>query len=170
MGPQISIEEKPKPKKAILITSYVLLPVVFYIVTSLKAVNSLTPIIALLVIAALIMSRFFPKKSNTTTVALWVVFVLALVGSTGWFYSPFFFALYLAVIGLGFMYTPSVVIGFTGALIVIFAYSIGEINPLSDFFVLVSLVAVVPTTIVLKRFLLAEHDHKDREEQTDRIG
>jgi signal transduction histidine kinase len=153
--------ENKAPSKVKLVILYAALPIILHIFTSLPGLNNLTPIIALLVIAALLLMRFVPEKKSNVIPVLWVLLVLSLVGSTGWFYSPFFFALYLTAIGLGFIYTPSVAVAFTLALIAMFSYSIGEVNALSDFFVLVSLLSVIPITIILRKsFLLVQQQQK----------
>ena len=161
MSSQHLIKEKKTTHSQILVVMYVALPILLHIFTSLPGLNALTPLVALFAFAALFVLRFVPGEKSNVVPFLWTLLVLSLVGSTGWFYSPFFFALYLAAIGLGFIYTPSVAVGFTVALIVMFFYSIGEVNPLSDFLVLVSLLSVIPITIVLRKsFLLVQQQQK----------
>lgn len=160
MSPQTPKEKKSKRGFGPVVI-YTILPIVLYAFTSLPAINKLTPIIALVALAALIVVRFVPSKTASASVTLWVILVLSLVGATGWFYSPFFFALYLMAIGLGFLYTPGVAIGFTLALIVMFATSVGEVNPLNDFLTLASLLSVIPITIFLRKsFLLVQQEKK----------
>jgi signal transduction histidine kinase len=161
MSSKEPIEKLKEPSTYKIVALYVAMPILLHIFTSLPGINKLTPIIALLAIAALFILRFVPSKKANVVPILWVLLVLSLVGSTGWFYSPFFFALYLTAIGLGFIYTPSVAVGFTVALIAIFSYSIGEVDALSDFFILVSLLSVIPITIVLRKsFLLVQQQQK----------
>lgn len=148
---------------------YFFLPVLLFVFTSLPFLNRVTPIIALALLTFVISARFLPRLPGRPAGRLprrliiggWVGFVLALVGSSGWFFSPFFFALYLAAIGLGFIYTPLVAVGFTLGLIAIFASSIGEVSPTADFLTLLSLLSVIPITIVLRRmFLLVQQERK----------
>jgi len=141
---------------------YVMLPITVFILTSLPLINRLTPVLALVLLAFLLSTRFIPKKlPRSLLVALWAVFVLALVGSSGWFFSPFFFTLYLLAIALGFIYAPLVAVGFTLGLLVIFTSSIGEISPTADFLTLLSLLSVIPITIVLRKtFLVVQQERK----------
>lgn len=141
--------------------TYFLLPLVVFVFSSLPGVNRFMSVLALVAFGLLLILRFLPKVSAPWKVALWVLLVLALVGSTGWFYSPFFFALYLMGIGLGFLYTPITAVSFTLSLIILFAFSIGEVNPTYDFLTLLSLLSVIPVTIVLRRsFLLVQQAKK----------
>ncbi|TSC72127.1 MAG: Uncharacterized protein G01um101438_755 [Parcubacteria group bacterium Gr01-1014_38] len=140
---------------------YFLLPVAVFLVTSLPGVNRLTPFLALVLVGALLVLRFSARVGPTVTVLLWTLAVLSLVGSTGWFFSPFFFALYLLGIALGFVYTPGVAVAFTLALITLFAFSIGEVSPTYDFLTLLSLLSVIPITMGLRRsFLLVQQEKK----------
>lgn len=140
---------------------YFLLPVAVFAFTSLPGVNALTPLLALLLVAVLLAVRFFPRVSRNTRTILWTLLVLFLAGSTGWFFSPFFFALYLLGIGLGFLYTPAVAVSFTLALIVLFASSVGEVNATADFLTLLSLLSVIPVTLLLRQsFLLVQQEKK----------
>lgn len=141
--------------------AYFLLPLAVFAFTSLPGLNRITPVLALVVLAALLGLRFLPSVPRLVRGILWALLVLFLVGSTGWFFSPFFFALYLAGIGLGFLYTPSVAVAFTLALIVMFSTSIGEVNPTADFLTLLSLLSVIPITILLRKsFLLVQQEKK----------
>lgn len=154
--------QKRIPNQYKLVTLYAVLPIIMHIFTAISGLNKFTPFLALLAIAALFVLRFVPEKQSDIAPVLWVISVLSLVGATGWFYSPFFFALYLTAIGLGFIYTPSVAVGFTIAMITIFAaFSAGEVNATNDFLVLLSLLSVIPITIVLRKsFLLVQQRQK----------
>lgn len=155
-------EKTPKKRRLGLGVLYFFLPVGVFVFTSLPVVNRLTPILALVLVGLLFVLKFLPWKMNRTTVVLLgVLAVLALVGGSGWFFSPFFFLLYLAAVALGFVYTPSIAIAFTLGLIAIFASSIGEVSPAADFLTLLSLLAVIPIVIVLRRaFLLVQQERK----------
>lgn len=140
---------------------YFFLPLLIFVYTSIPYVNRFTPIVSLLLLVAVIGARFVKPLPRKVTVLLWVLFVLTLVGSSGWFFSPFFFALYLAAIALGFLYTPAVAIAFTVGLLVIFASSIGEVSPTADFLTLLSLLSVIPITMVLRKsYLLVQQEKK----------
>lgn len=143
------------------VLQYFLLPLGVFLLTSIPGVNTLTPFLVLLCIVALLAFRFIPSASRKLGTVTWVVLVLALVGSTGWFYSPFFFALYLTAIGLGFLFTPGVAVGFTLSLLLLFAFSVGDVNPTYDFLTLLSLLSVIPLTLALRRsFLLVQQERK----------
>lgn len=140
---------------------YFALPIAVYAFSSIPGVNRLTPFLALVAIALLVILRFLPSVPRMARVVLWTLLVLALVGSSGWFFSPFFFALYLLAIGLGFLYTPVTAVAFTLALLALFVGSIGEVNPTADFLTLLSLLSVIPITIVLRRsFLLVQQEKR----------
>lgn len=140
---------------------YFVLPMAVWVFTSLPGISRLTPFIALLLLAFVVTARWLPKLPRTVTVLSWVLLVLTLVGSSGWFFSPFFFTLYLGAIALGFIYTPLIAVTFTVSLLAIFAASIGEVSPTADFLTLVSLLSVIPITMVLRKsFLLVQQEKK----------
>lgn len=141
---------------------YFLLTLLVFVLTSLPGVNRLTPVLALALLSFLLLTRFLPKLPRGSVTLLWVMFVLLLVGSSGWFFSPFFFALYLAAIALGFMYGPVSTVGFTLGILALFLVSVGEVSPSADFMTLLSLLSVVPITIALRRsFLIVQQEKKD---------
>ncbi|MDP3685797.1 MAG: hypothetical protein Q8R32_03120 [bacterium] len=132
-----------------------------FLMTSIPGIKTLTPYLALALIGALLVLRFSHAVGPTTKVLLWTLVVLSLVGSTGWFFSPFFFALYLLGIALGFLYSVGVAVAFTLALLTMFASSIGEVSATHDFLTLLSLLSVIPITIGLRRsFLLVQQAKK----------
>lgn len=140
---------------------YFLLPIAVFSFTSIPGVSTLTPVLALVFVAALLALRFVPKASRSLHPVLWTLLVLALAGATGWFFSPFFFALYLIGIALGFLYTPGTAIAFTLSLLFLFAFSVGEVNPTADFLTLLSLLSVIPITIALRKsYLLVQQEKK----------
>ena len=140
---------------------YGLLPVAVFVVTSVPGVNRLTSVLALVLGGVLLALRFSSRGGPTLTVLLWTLVVLLLVGATGWFFSPFFFALYLLGIALGFVYTVGVAVAFTLALITLFAFSIGEVDPTYESLILLSLLSVIPITMGLRRsFLVVQQEKK----------
>lgn len=152
---------KKRGKRARRQLLYFFLPIALFLLTSLPGVGALTPFFAIGLVAALLAVHFVPHVTRAWRVALWILLVLSLVGSTGWFYSPFFFALYLSAVALGFIYTPSVAITFTIALIILFAFSVGEVNVTYDFLTLISLLSVIPLTLALRKsFLLVQQERK----------
>lgn len=80
-----------------------------------------------------------------------IVSVLSVVGATGWFFSPFFFTLYLVAIVLSFMFTPSVSLAFIVTLVFIFSFNIGEVDLTYDFLVVLSLLTTIPLSLYLRR-------------------
>lgn len=146
---------------ALLPLLYFILPVVVFLVTSLPGVNQLTPFLAIILVGALVVLRFSARVTPTVKILVWTLLVLSLVGSTGWFFSPFFFALYLLGIALGFLYSAEIAVAFTLALLTMFASAIGEVSATHDFLTLLSLLSVIPITIGLRRsFLLVQQAKK----------
>ncbi len=88
--------------------------------------------------------------------------ILLLVGGTGWFFSPFFFLLYLFPVYLGFLYAPTVAFGFLAALLIIFGVSVGDVDVSFDILILISLLLVIPLIIYLrKKYLILRQSNKD---------
>jgi glucan phosphoethanolaminetransferase (alkaline phosphatase superfamily) len=81
--------------------------------------------------------------------------VLYLVATSGWFFSPFFFLLYLASIGISFFYGQAAATIFTFTLVALFSLNIGEVDITYDFLVLLSLLSVLPLNIFLKKYFLS---------------
>lgn len=88
--------------------------------------------------------------------------VLYLVATSGWFFSPFFFLLYLASIGIAFFWGHIESTIFTFTLVVLFSLNVGEVDITYDFLVLLSLLSVLPLNTVLKKyFLTLKEEQKD---------
>lgn len=152
-----------RPYGTLLPLWYFLLPVGVFAASSLPGLNRILPFLALVLAGVLLALRFSARVRPTTKMLLWALVVLALVGSTGWFFSPFFFALYLLGIALGFLYSVEVAVAFTVALLTTFVFSgvVGEVSPTHDFLTLLSLLSVIPITIGLRRsFLLVQQAKK----------
>lgn len=99
---------------------------------------------------------------NKTFIVLLISSVLFLVGATGWFFSPFFFSLYLMSIVLAFILGPSASVGFIGALVTLFAFNIGEVDLAYDFLVVASLITSIPISFYLRReYLKLKEAQKD---------
>lgn len=77
--------------------------------------------------------------------------VLLVVAATGWFFSPFFFALYLLALVLAFEFESSVSIGFIATLAALFSMNVGEVDIAYDFLVILSLIAFIPLTFYLRK-------------------
>lgn len=147
------------------------LPLLVLMVTSLPGISGYTLHLALLVLLAsivlLFVKRVYPEGSRReglrlVKTALLVLLVLLLVGATGWFFSPFFFLLYLVPLYLGFLYTPLAALAFLSALLVIFASSVGEVDLAYDMMILLSLLLAIPLVIYLRRkYLILKQGSKD---------
>ena len=128
------------------------LPLLVLVWTSIPGPAQFTLHLALVVLLAAIGLTFVKKSSwQLLKTIVHSLLVLLLVGGTGWFLSPFFFLLYLLPIYLGFLYAPAVSFGFLAALIIIFAFSVGEVDVAFDIMTLISLLLVVPLVIYLRR-------------------
>lgn len=87
---------------------------------------------------------------------------LFLVGVTGWFFSPFFFTLYLMTILLSFLFSLSVSFAFVGTLIALFSVNIGEVDLAYDFLIVLSLLTTIPLSWYLRReYLKLKQVRKD---------
>lgn len=111
-------------------------------------------ILALLVLLANI--YWLTKKDQSLlesrkTVYSLIIFILALVYTTGWFFSPFFFSLYLLAISLAFIFSMSVAVAFTITLAILFSFNIGQVDIAYDSLVVVSLLTVIPLSYYLQK-------------------
>lgn len=141
---------------------------------------------ALIALVALIIYGYRIKKetgklmqSNRMILPI-SIFVILLVAASGWFYSPFFFTLYLLAILLGFIFSSSVSIAFVLTLVVLFSFSIGEVDLTYDFLIVLSLLTVIPLTLYLKKeylrlkeaekkILVMRRDEKNYENKVEEI-
>lgn len=142
---------------------FFLLPLLVFTWTSIPGPAQFTLHLALVVLLVSVGLAFIKKASlqlpKTTVFSLLVLF---LVGGTGWFLSPFFFLLYLLPIYLGFLYAPAVAFGFLAGLMIIFAFSVGEVDIAFDIMTLLSLLLVIPLIIYLRRqFLVIRQSNKE---------
>lgn len=139
------------------------LPLITLTISSVPVLTQYTLHIALIFfILAIALSFVKNQKIALLKTALNSFIILLLVGGTGWFLSPFFFLLYLLPMYLGFLYVPSVAFGFLSALLVIFAFSVGEVEVSFDIMTLLSLLLVIPLVIYLrKKYLILRQTDKD---------
>ncbi len=139
------------------------LPLFALAISSIPVLTRYTIHIALLCfIIAIALSFVKVAKLALLKTTLNSLIILLLVGGTGWFLSPFFFLLYLLPMYLGFLYVPSVAFGFLSALLVIFAFSVGEVETSFDIMTLLSLLLVIPLVIYLrKKYLILRQTDKD---------
>lgn len=92
-----------------------------------------------------------------------VIFICIMlwVGVTGWFFSPFFYLLYLVAIVLSFIYSPLVTCAFTITLLGLFIPNVGSIDTTIDIITMLSLFSVVPLTYFLqKEYLRLKENEK----------
>lgn len=88
--------------------------------------------------------------------------VLYLVATSGWFFSPFFFLLYLSSIGIAFFYGHIASMIYTFTLVALFSLNIGEVDITYDFLVLLSLISVLPLNYALRKYFLSiKEEQKD---------
>lgn len=135
---------------------FFLLPLLVFGWTSFELLATYTLQFALISLVAVIGLHFVKRESiQHLKVVLQITTVLLFVGATGWFFSPFFFVLYLIPLYLGFLYRPVVSFAFLAALLIIFSASIGEVDIAYDIMTLLSLLIVIPLVIFLRRKYLA---------------
>ena len=158
-------------KKYIGSVLIVVLTVWVFLMTTLPATRSFVNSLFLLYLAiAFLGSLYFPvaRKSIRSEAVLGsymlLIFVSVLfwVGVTGWFFSPFFYVLYLLAIMLSFIATPFSTLLFVLTLIGLFIPNIGSIDVTLDMITVFSLFSIVPITFFLqKEYLrLREQDKK----------
>lgn len=88
--------------------------------------------------------------------------VLSLVAATGWFFSPFFFSLYLLAVVLAFVFPLPASLGFVATLVGLFSFNVGEVDLAYDFLVVLSLITVIPVSIYLrKEYLKLKENEKE---------
>lgn len=113
-------------------------------------------------------------------VCLFIVLALLLVGATGWFFSPFFFTLYLLGIMLALMYAPLTSFAFTATLVILFSFNIGEVDLAYDFLVILSLLSTIPAGLFLRReylhlkegakeILVLKHEHEKYKNELEEV-
>ncbi len=147
---------------------FFLLPLFFFAWTSINSLSGFTLHLALL-LGLVAISLSFAKKMLPASAlmdfarsVLHISFAVTLVGATGWFFSPFFFLLYLAPLYLGFLFNPTVSFSFLAGLLLIFSSSIGEVDVAYDILTLISLLLVIPLVIYLRRtYLILRQSHRD---------
>lgn len=136
-------------KEAIFI--WLLAPLIF-LITRNPITGPWRILFALLTLLWLIADAFFLSKGSEKRKLFDIaVFGLFLVGATNWFYSPFFFVLYLLTIGITFVFSPAGGLGFAISLVLLFAFNIGEVDVAYDSLVLLSLIGTFPVAMYLRK-------------------
>lgn len=155
----------PKLKSALFLIS---LTIAIFIVTKTPPLSNFKLQLALLgLIAFGIYAYILSKKgqsltSHKSSVFYFITVVLLLVGATDWFYSPFFFVLYLLAIVLSFTSTLVLSLSFTITLVILFSFNIGEVDLAYDFLVVLSLLTTIPLSVYLrKEYLRLKEDKKE---------
>lgn len=110
----------------------------------------------LLLISLCIYGYLLKKRAEVATQKLRFIYlllltVLFLVGSTGWFFSPFFFILYLTTLLLAFVVSMPASLSFVLMLVLLFSFNIGEVDLAYDFLVVLSLLTTIPLSIYLRK-------------------
>lgn len=110
-----------------------------------------------------VLARGGQSLSNSSSfIYLFLAVILLLVGATGWFFSPFFFTLYLVGVGLALMYNQAVSISFIVALVALFSFNIGEVDLTYDFLIILSLLSTIPVGLALrKEYLKLKESNKE---------
>lgn len=139
---------------------YVIIPLLILAIYFLTKISPLSPFklqLALLSFLALIVYSFLLKKKGITGIAdtifvyLLTTTLLFLIAATGWFFSPFFFVLYLLAIFLAFIFPPSASIAFVLLMVVLFSFNIGEVDLAYDFLIVLSLLTTIPLSLYLRK-------------------
>jgi hypothetical protein len=123
---------------------------------------TLVSLLALLFYTYLFKRRGETMRKASTFLLLLTTFILFLIASTGWFFSPFFFSLYLLAILLAFVWSPLVSFGFIATLVGLFSLNIGDVDLVYDFLVVISLLTVIPLGSYLRREYLHLEEEKKK--------
>jgi len=130
---------------------WLLAPVIF-LITRNPLTGPWRVLLAFLALIWLIIDVFSFSRGNEKRRLLdIVIFGLFLVGATNWFFSPFFFVLYLLTIGITFVFTPAAGLGFAISLVLLFVFNVGEVDVAYDSLVLLSLLGTFPVAMFLRR-------------------
>ena len=139
---------------------YIIIPamtIAIYLLTKLPAISLFKlQLTALSLLVLAVYSYFLKRKklthlTNDTFVYLLIAFVLFLVASTGWFFSPFFFFLYLLAIFLAFIFSAKMSIIFVVVLATLFSFNIGEVDLAYDLIVVLSFLTTIPLSLYLRK-------------------
>lgn len=145
-----------------------LLTIIIYFITKNPFTGSLRLQFTLLSIIALLIFGYSLKKKGVSVIQnvkfnyLLTITVLFLIASTGWFFSPFFFVLYLWAIFLAFIFSPTVSLSFIITLVILFSFNIGEVDLAYDFMIVLSLLTTIPLSLYLrKEYLRLKESEKE---------
>ncbi len=123
---------------------------VIYIFTIHSATKQFSfPLVIFFLILSI--SAYLFRRNNIILLTYTVtVFILLLVGTTGWYFSPFFNWIYLLAIALAFLFHPNVSTLFIIVLLALFLPNVGSIDTVLDMLLLMSLAAIIPLTYFLR--------------------
>jgi hypothetical protein len=153
--------QQEKNKLKFITVAYFFLPILFFLASSVEKLDSVLYFAIVILCAGLLLLKFLPKRTPQLVLLIWALFICALVSVTGWFFSPFFFTLYLLGVGLAFIYPFRVSVAYALSVILIFLFS-GDVNGSFDIMLLLSLLSVIPVSLALRRdFLKVQQDQKD---------
>lgn len=119
--------------------------------TNFRLQFTLLSLIALVVYGYSLKKKSIGLITDTKFRYLLTITVLFLVASTGWFFSPFFFVLYLWAIFLAFVFSPQVSLSFIITLVILFSFNIGEVDLAYDFMIVLSLLTTIPLSLYLRK-------------------
>lgn len=119
--------------------------------SSLRLQFTLLSIIGLLIYGYVLRKKAIRLIEDIKFRYLLTVVVLFLIASTGWFFSPFFFMLYLWAIFLAFIFSPQVSLSFIITLVILFSFNIGEVDLAYDFMIVLSLLTTIPLSLILRK-------------------
>ena len=92
-----------------------------------------------------------PTHTTNQFVFLLSITALLWVGITGWYFSPFFYLLYLIGVLYAFIFSPFVTLAFVSMLCLLFLPNVGSIDLSFDIVTLLSLFSMVPLRFYLQR-------------------
>lgn len=134
-----------------LITLFVFLVTKIPALSFFKLHFMLLSFIALIIYSIILKKKGITRLADTKYIYLLIITVLFLVAATGWFFSPFFFMLYLLAIFLFFIFTPAVSIVFVALLVLLFSLDIGSVDLSYDFLIVFSLLTTIPLSLYLRK-------------------
>jgi len=148
--------------------SVAILTVVIFSLTKLNLTSPFRLQMALLCIIVtifyfMVFSKRVPEQSKAGFSAyLLSATTLFIVGATGWFFSPFFFSLYLLAVLYSFIFTPATSMAFVAILVTLFSFNIGEVDVAYDFLVILSLLTTIPICLYLRREYLKLREYEKK--------
>lgn len=106
--------------------------------------------------------------------------ILLWVGNTGWYFSPFFYLLYIVGISLAFLFSRSVSFSFVLVLVAILLPNFGEVRADFDIVTILSLFLIIPLSYFLsntylrvkekeKKILILEHENNAYKSKVDEL-